>query len=62
MEKKDIELIAVTRSLAGAVKAVLDTPILMEEGNVTRELKDVYEQTKEMLPVFRKNVDETKRL
>lgn len=50
LTKEELELIAVTRSLAGAVKSVIDTPILNKEGNVTDESKKVYERISNVLP------------
>lgn len=48
----DLKLIAVTRSLAGAVKSVIDTPILSKDGKISDEAEDVYVQTVEKLPDF----------
>lgn len=41
----ELKLIAVTRALAGAVKSVIDTPILSKNGNVSYESENVYYQT-----------------
>lgn len=49
---EEIKLIAVTRSLAGAVKCVLDTPIVSKEGKVARGSKKIYEETSKKLPDF----------
>jgi hypothetical protein len=48
----ELKLVAVTRSLAGAVKAVIDAPILTNEGNISTESEAVYEDAKKMLPAF----------
>jgi hypothetical protein len=48
----ELKLVAVTRSLAGAVKAVIDTPILTNEGKISTESEAVYEDAKKMLPAF----------
>lgn len=56
--EEDIKLIAVTRSLAGAVKAVIDTPILSEDGEISYEGSEVYEQTVGSLPSLGQAVDE----
>lgn len=53
---------AVTRSLAGAVKAVIDTPILSKEGNIAYESENVYEQTVDKLPNFTNIVEEVKQV
>lgn len=58
--EEELKLMAVTRSLAGAVKSVIDTPILSEDGNITYESENVYEETVEKLPDFSKAVDEVK--
>lgn len=58
----DLKLIAVTRSLAGAVKAVIDTPILSKNGDIAYESETVYEDTIEKLPDFSKAVAEVKSI
>lgn len=58
----DLKLIAVTRSLAGAVKAVIDTPILSKDGNISYESEAVYDETIEKLPDFNQAVDEVKSI
>ena len=50
---KEIEIIAVTRSLAGAVKAIIDTPILTNEGQITDDSLKIYDNTAEKLPTFK---------
>lgn len=56
----ELKLIAVTRSLAGAVKAVIDTPILSKDGNIAYEAENLYDETIKKLPEFDKVVDEVK--
>ena len=53
-------LIAITRSLAGAVKAVIDTPILDKGSNITSECNETYEKTVAALPSFNKQYSEVK--
>lgn len=53
----EIQLLAVTRSLAGAIKAVLDTPIMTSEGHVDDNSRVVYENTVQSLPVIQQQVD-----
>ncbi len=60
--EEDLKLIAVTRALAGAVKSVIDTPILSEDGNVSYEAEEMYDQTVEKLPDFSQIVDEVKSI
>lgn len=58
----DLKLIAVTRSLAGAVKAVIDTPILSKDGNISYESENVYDETVEKLPNLNQAVVEVKSI
>lgn len=60
--EEDLKLIAVTRALAGAVKSVIDTPILSKDGNISYEAEDVYDQTVEKLPDFNQAVQEVKTI
>lgn len=48
--EKDRKTIAMALATAGAVKAVLDTPILTKEGAVTKESLAVYEKVEAFLP------------
>lgn len=50
--ENELKLIAVTRALAGAIKAVIDTPILNKDGNISNESQDTYEQTTYQLEAF----------
>lgn len=45
----ELKLIAVTRALAGAVKSIIDTPILTKNGNISYESGDVCYQTVDMM-------------
>lgn len=47
--EEDLKLIAVTRALAGAVKAVIDTPILSNDGSVSYESEKSYFKTVEKM-------------
>jgi len=49
------KLAAVTRALAGAVKTVIDTPILAKDGSLSAEGQQVYTDTRKCLPVFLKS-------
>ncbi len=60
LNRNELELVAVTRALAGAVKSVIDTPILSEDGKVTKESLDVYNNSTKCLPDFSKAVREMK--
>lgn len=57
---EELKLLAITRSLAGAVKAVIDTPILSEDGSLAYEFNEVYENTTKELPKFDEVVKEVK--
>lgn len=56
--EEELKLIAVTRALAGAVKKVIDTPILSSDGTLALEAESAYEQTSIELPAFAQNVEE----
>lgn len=56
----ELKLVAVTRSLAGAVKAVIDTPILTGEGTISSESEVIYKDTVRKLPAFTEAVNEVK--
>lgn len=51
-DDNDIKLLAITRALAGAVKSILDTPILSKEGNITDESEAKGKELKQGLPDF----------
>ena len=58
----ELKLVGVTRALAGAVKAVIDTPILTSEGAVSNESEVIYEDTVKRLPAFTEAVNEVKAI
>lgn len=58
--ESELKLIAVTRALAGAIKSVIDIPILSKDGNLTTEGKTVYDQTVKKLPEFSQVAQEVK--
>lgn len=60
--ENDLQLIAVARSLAGAVKAIIDTPILNNEGGIAYESQEVYDATVKELPDFSRAVVEVESL
>lgn len=60
--EEEIKLIAVSRALAGAIKAVIDTPILSQDGNISDDSERIYNQTQKELPNFSKNVEEVKNI
>lgn len=60
LTEEEIKLIAVTRSLAGAVKSVIDTPILSKEGSLSDDIENIYNNTTNRLQDFRNEVKEVK--
>ena len=56
----EIKLLAITRSLAGTIKAVLDTPIMTKEGYLDDNSRVVYEQTANNLPALNQQVEYVK--
>lgn len=52
----DIKIIAVSRSLAGAIKSVIDTPILSDSGKLSSKGREKYDEVNEALPAFEKEV------
>ncbi len=58
LTEDDQKLIAITRSLAGAVKALIDTPILTENGELANAFQTEYDKANAVLPVFKKNVQQ----
>lgn len=62
LTEEELKLVAVTRSLAGAVKAVIDTPILTKEGVMTEESETVYNNVTLKLPAFRETSEKIKSI
>lgn len=61
--ENECKLFAVTRSLAGAVKTVIDTPILTKDGkNIYYESEKVYDTTVEELPGLNQKVVEVRSI
>lgn len=58
--EEELALVAVTRSLAGAVKSIIDTPILTEEGSISEKFQKVYNQTEDKLPDFSMAVEQVR--
>lgn len=58
LSEEDIKLIAVTRALAGAVKSVIDTPILTKDGELSKEAQTNFNKTKEALPELAEKTQE----
>lgn len=59
---EDIKLIAVTRSLAGAIKQIIDTPILSKDGNISYEADEKYNAVVGTLPGFSQKVEDIKQI
>jgi hypothetical protein len=60
--ENELKLLAVTRSLAGAVKSVIDTPILSDDGTIDDESEKVYNEAVKGIPEFRKKVEEVESI
>lgn len=60
LSKDEVRLVAVTRSLAGAVKSIIDTPILTNEGTISDVSQKVCVETTHKLSDFRQVVEEVK--
>lgn len=57
LSEDEIRLIAVTRSLAGAIKAIIDTPILMNDGKISDDSQKICDETTQKLPDFEQAVE-----
>ena len=58
----ELQLIAVSRALAGAVKAIIDTPILSQEGQISKESEQTYDNTIAKLPHFEQAVQKVSEM
>ena len=56
--RDELKLLAVTRALAGAVKQVMDVPLLTQDGDLTEQSEDVYYEVREGLPAFNEQFEE----
>lgn len=56
----EIKLISVTRALAGAVKSVIDTPMLSNDGEISFESQNIYDTTASELSNFHLEVKKAK--
>ena len=56
--RDELKLLAVTRALAGAVKQVMDVPLLTQDGDLTEQSEDVYYKVREGLPAFNEQFEE----
>lgn len=59
LTKEERDLIAVTRSLAGSVKRIIDIPILNKEGTLSEDANRQYNKISGCLPVFHENMEKT---
>lgn len=60
--ENDLRLLAVTGSLAGAIKSVIDTPILSKDGTLATESMKTYDEVRLGLPSFEQEVAVVKTL
>lgn len=62
LNEKEIQLIAITRALAGAVKSVIDTPMLSNDGTISYEGSQMYDNVSEKLLEFKNEVTEIQQI
>ena len=60
LTEEEKKLVAISRALAGAVKAIIDTPLAKDGNNLTEESETVYQDTKAAIPEFKKQVEQVK--
>lgn len=58
LNEGEIKLIAVTRALAGAIKSIIDTPILGENGKLSPNFDSIYNKVENDLIAFKEQVKE----
>lgn len=58
--EQELELIGVTSSLAKAVKAVIDMPLLKDDGSFSEKSDKIYENSMSALPEFQQNTDKVR--
>lgn len=58
--REEISLFAITRSLAGAIKAIIDTPIISTGGNLTDESQQQANYITTSIPAFEAKYEEIK--
>lgn len=58
LTSEERELLAVSRAVAGAIKALIDTPLLTENSEVNTESQIIHEQTQKQLPILTQNVQQ----
>lgn len=61
LTEDELKLVAVTRALAGAVKAVIDTPILNKDGKISEKAELLYKETNQKMESFVSTVEEIER-
>ena len=61
LTEDELKLVAVTRALAGAVKAVIDTPILNKDGKISEKAELLYKETNQKMESFVSAVEEIER-
>lgn len=54
--EEEIKLFSITRSLAGAIKSILDTPILNEKGSLAKGWDSKYKEVEASIPSFSSDV------
>lgn len=62
LTESEIKLIATTRALAGAIKSIIDTPIIGEDGYIHEKSQEVYDNVENNIENFRQVVQEIKQI
>lgn len=56
--EEELKLLATAHALTGAVKAVIATPLLTKEGNLSDDFDIVYDGTRQRMPQFSQDIEE----
>lgn len=59
LNDQDMKLIAISRALAGAIKAIIDTPILKKDGNLSEKALEKYGDISDKLPMLTDESEDT---
>ncbi len=60
--REELDLLSATRALAGAVKTVIDTPILSEDGHVSEESKKICDNEDNLKNEFAQKINKVKQI
>lgn len=57
LTQEETNLLSVALSLAGAVKSIIDTPLLGDNGEVSQESESLYNNVTQIVPTYEKDVE-----